>query len=240
MKLACFLSVFVTGALTASALAQEAKPGGKDSVPAVKESTTSSKPAAHAPAQATPSDKESVSRPSGATEAGAPGKGAGGNGPEQVKGATTRTGKETSTGAEPIDTRITVQPRTTRKVPLGNEKKMSVPKTPSITAPARQAIPRGTNAPVTNAIGVPLVDQARAHAPIHGPQDSRPLGSAGSAAAAMASHPSAAAGSAAAPARNPAAITGTGIPRPGSGPGTLGGPAKNAGVINGTNIRAKP
>ena len=235
LKLACFLSVVVTGALTASALAQQAVPGGKASVPAVKESTTSSG-AVHAPAQTMPSGKENAGRPNGAT-------GAGGNGAEQAKGATPSPGKESGTGAEPIDTRITVQPRTTRKLPPGNEKKMSVPKTPSIPAPALQAIPRGTNAPARNAIGVPLVDHTRAHTPIHAPQEGRrpgALGSFGSAAAAMALHPGAAPGSAAAPARNPAVITGTGIARPGSGPGTLGGPARNAAIINGTRIRPKP
>jgi hypothetical protein len=219
LKLACLLSLFVTGALTASALAQQAIPRGKESVPAVKESTANSS-AAHAPAQATPPDKESASGPNGATGAGAPTK-----------------------GAEPIDTRITVQPRTTKKLPLGIEKKTSVPKAPPISAPTLQAIPHGANAPARNAIGVPLVDHARAHAPIHGPQEGRPpgaLGSFGSAAAGMASHPSAAAGSTTARAPNPAAITGTGIARPGSGPGTLGGPAKNAAIINGTKLRPKP
>jgi len=243
LKLAFFFSVVVTGALTASALAQGAIPGGKESVPAVKQSTTSSKPAAPVPAQATPSDKDSASRPNGATGAGPPGKGSGGNGAEQAKGATTSAGKESSPGAEPIDTRITVQPRTTRKPPFENEKKMSVPKTPPIPASALRAIPPGTNAPARNAIGVPLADHARAHVPIRGPQEGRPpgaLGSFGSAAPAMASHPSAAPGSATAPARNPAVITGTGMARPGSGPGTLGGPAKNAAIINGTKIRPKP
>jgi hypothetical protein len=232
LKLACFLSVIVTGALTASALAQQA--------PAVKESTTSSG-AVHAPAQEMPSGKENAGRPNGASGAGASGKGTGGNGAEQAKGAMPSPGKESGTGADPIDTRITVQPRTTRKLPPGNEKMMSVPKTPSIPAPALQAIPRGANAPARNAIGVPLVEHARAHAPNHAPQEGRQpgaLGSFGSAAAAMALHPGAAPGSA--PARNPAVITGTGIARPGSGPGTLGGPARNAAIINGTRIRPKP
>jgi hypothetical protein len=234
LKFACFLSLVVTGALTASALAQQA--------PAVKESPASGG-AVHAPAQATPSAKENAGRPNGATGAGASGKGAGGNGAEQAKGATPSPGRESGTGAEPIDTRITVQPRTTRKLPPGNEKKLSVPKMPSIPAPALQAIPRGANAPTRNAIGVPLVDHARAHAPIHAPQEGRrpgALGSFGSAGVAMASHPIAVPGGAAAPARNPAVITGTGIARPGSGPGTLGGPARNAAIINGTRIRPKP
>jgi len=245
VRLACFLSVVVTGALTASAPAQQATPAGKESSPAVNSS------AAHAPAQAMPSEKESAGRPNGPTGAGAPGKGAGGNGAEKAKGAppsigkgaAPSTGKESGSGAEPIDTRITVQPRATRKLLPGNEKKMSVPKTPPISAPALQATPRGANAPARNAIGVPLADHVRAHAPIHGPQESRPpgvLGSLGSAGTAMASHPSTAPGGAAAPARNPAVITGTGMARPGSGPGTLGGPAKNAAIINGTRIRPKP
>ena len=233
LKLACLLSAVVSGALTASALAQQA--------PAVKESTASSG-AVHAPAQAAPSGKENAGRPNSATGAGASGKGGGGSGAEQAKGAAPSPGKEGGAGAEPIDTRITVQPRTTRKPP-GNEKMMSVPKTPSIPAPALQAIPRGANAPARNAIGVPLVDHARAHAPIHAPQEGRPpgvLGSFGSAAAAMALHPGTVSGSTAAPARNPAVITGTGIARPGSGPSTLGGPARNAAIINGTRIQPKP
>jgi hypothetical protein len=140
----------------------------------------------------------------------------------------------------PIDTRITVQPRTTKKSPLGSAKSAIAPLARPMSPP-RQTIAPETGSPSRNAIGIPL-DQ---HANTPGGSAALPHGST----ARSTSPTSPKSGSAIHASTNPAlagtrlqngaAVTGTGVSRPGSGPGTLGGPAKNVAIISGTNIRPK-
>ena len=142
----------------------------------------------------------------------------------------------------PIDTRITVQPRATKKPAFGGAK--------SAVGPVPRAInlPRQTPAPNVhswrNAIGISLDQRVTTPgtpaALQHGPTargEATPTASSNSGSAIHASGNPALAGTRL---QNGAAVTGTGVSRPGSGPGILGGPAKKAGMINGTSLRPKP
>jgi hypothetical protein len=269
LKLGLSLSTIVlAGALTVSgALAEEAVPAAKESAPAAKETTTTS-PSAHAlPHESLPAGGSANSARGSPAEGSAPSKGtadnagakgkAGGTSPgvgrEKAGSGPTSSAKESGTGANPIDTRITVQtPRVIKKPPLANEKKMSAPAALPSANSSRQIIPRDMSGSARNAIGVPLDDHARAKGVSSGPQGSPPAAAASagknvmgapgsnvSANAATTVHPSSSPVIAGSTPPNRSVITGSGMSRPGYGSGTLGGAAKNAAAINGTSIRPK-
>jgi hypothetical protein len=247
-------SIVVAGALGASgALAEEA-------APPAKEGTATSAPAAHGSGSLPAGD--SAKGAGGASLGGAAAKAAPVNAPAQGKAggnfggekaggvSTTKESgtpaKEIGTGVNPIDTRITVQPRATKKPPLPSEKKMSTPAAPPLNS-ARQTIPHELSGPGRNAIGARPDDHARTPGGASGLQ-SGPAGAAAKPAAgistapantAISAHPGTGVMGGGLPAQNRAILTGTGIARPGSGPATIGGPARNATAINGTTIRAK-
>ena len=140
----------------------------------------------------------------------------------------------------PIDTRITVQPRAIKKPSFGSAKSAVAP-APRAMNPPQQTIAPQLRSSSRNAIGIPLDQHAntlRASAAL--PQGSMARGEAMPTASRNSGN---AIGASANPAlagtrlQNGAAVTGTGVSRPGSGPGTLGGPAKNVGIINGTSTR---
>ena len=187
---------------------------------------------------------------------GGPPKTAGGNaGAGKPAGTLRGHGEKAGTGPgpmnegrpNPIDTRMTVQPRTTKKAPLTSEKKtgpLSVAPHPS---PAHQAVPRELSGSGRNAIGVRLEDHTSPHAVVPGAPvqgGSRPYGAVnpaiGTTGAAKPLQGGVNASGGPPPMRSLAVITGTGLVQPGSGPGTLGGPAKNAAAINGSSIWPKP
>jgi hypothetical protein len=258
----CLPTIMIAGALTVSgSLADEA-------VRAPKETTTAS-PSTHAGGQGShPSGGTAISAHGSAIEGSAGSKGtadnagakgrAGGNSTGSVRekaGAKSiGSARESGPGANPIDTRISVQPgRAVKKPPLGSEKKANSPAAPSSVNSARQTIPHDTSGSARNAIGVPLDNHAGAKGTSPGPQGHGPAAADGAAKnviGAPGSNNGNASGAnivrqssgpaiAGSTPHNRAVITGTGMSRPGSGPGTLGGAAKNAAAINGTNIRPK-
>jgi hypothetical protein len=245
------LAIVVVGAaLTASALAQEAAPPARDSAPAGKETVSSTASPVHSGSQGSVSQKDSASRPTGAVGANAAGNGTSlagkgaGQGDKPSRGAPKGAGKDIGIGENPIDMRITVQPRTSKKPPLTSEKKTSIPATPPPRNPVHDVVPRNPASTARNAIGARLDEHAKPQAAI--PPSVQGSGhhfdavNPSTVGAARASQGGANASGAGSPPRSPAVITGTGMTRPGSGPGTLGGPAKNTTAINGSNIRVKP
>jgi hypothetical protein len=143
----------------------------------------------------------------------------------------------------PIDTRITVQPRAIKKPSFGSAKSAVAAPAPRAMNPPQQTIAPQVRPSSRNAIGIPLDQHAntlRASAALpHGSMargEVMPTASRDSDSAIHASANPALAGTRL---QNGAAVTGTGVSRPGSGPGTLGGPAKNVGIIIGTSTRPK-
>jgi hypothetical protein len=223
-----FPTILLAGALTASGgMAEETVPASKESVPSATTTSPSTNAGGH---EALPAGGGANNAHGGVSAGEAPSKGtldsagtkgkAGGDSREKAGGAT----KEGGPGANPIDTRITVQPgRAIKRPPLG-ENKTSSPAVPPANW-LRQNTPRQTGSPTSNAIGVPMDHHASAKgAPPGGAAVARQI----SGPAVPASTP-----------HNRGVISGTGLSRAGSGPATLGGPAKNAAAINGTNIRPK-
>jgi hypothetical protein len=246
----------VAGALGASGVPAE------EAAPPAKAGTATSAPAAHGsgalPAGDSAKGAGAASGGGAAAKAGpvnppAQGKAGGNFGGEKAGGASAvkesgTPAMESGTGVNPIDTRITVQPRATKKPPpLPSEKKMSAPATPPPPNPAHQTIPHELSGPGRNAIGARLDDHARMPGGASGLQ-SGPAGTTAKPAAgtstapantAISAHPSTGIMGGSLPAQNRAVLSGTGIARPGSGPATIGGPARNATAINGTTIRPK-
>jgi hypothetical protein len=257
----CLSTILVAGALTVSGSLAEV------ATPAAKKAATPS-PSTNAGGQgALPSEGTARSTRDSAIEGSAGSKGtadtagargkAGGNSPGGGRGKADRgfgSAKESGSGTNPIDTRITVQPaRVVKKPPLGSEKKATSPAAPASVVSARPINPHEMSGPARSAIGVPLDSHASAKGTPPGPQGHGPAAADGVAKNAVgalgSNHGSAGGANIARQSSNPAVpgstphnravITGTGMTRPGSGPGTLGGAAKNVAVISGTNIRPK-
>jgi hypothetical protein len=176
-------------------------------------------------------------------------------------GAHTRT-QDTGTGINPIDTRISVQPRRTIKPPdkIGDVKSIARPGVPdNLRARHQNSVPGAIGGITRNAIGLPVGNNPAAQGPNAGRQGSppgaqisRPNATGDVARSAVGSVTNAGtqvSGPRVAPqntspiatvtAINYAAINGTRMVRPGSGPGIVGGPAKNIAGINGTGYRPK-
>ena len=238
---AAWIIVIAVVLAASTAFAEQVAPAVKESSPAAKASTPSM-PAVHPSGHESLSTRDSAGRPGGSL----PGKGA----PLKAGNAPATTPKESVTGANPIDTRMSVETRRAPKKPLaGTDKKPGAPATaPAINASRPTVRPGTMGVAPRNAIGVPIEDHARAKGAPLTPPATAPAAVTGRSAIAMpattgspsawAAHPSSTPGIRMPPQWT--GITGTGMSRPGSGPGTLGGVARNAGGINGTTIRTKP